>query len=407
MKKNTTKKLFNIAITSAMATGAVVAVAPTSSEAAQIFTDVNVNNTHYTSIAELSARGIINGYPDGSFKPKAPVQRNHAASILANVLNLDLVNLTNPRFKDVPQNYPYYKAIAALENEGIFSGYKDGTFGIKKHLTRGEMAAIIVRAFDLGGGKKTPFKDVANSPYKSAIEILYANNVTSGTSATTFSPKANVTRGEFASFLLRAEKIKAAQPTPSKPVEPTPIEPTPTKPEEPTPTTPVQPTPTNPGNSGGSGTITTPPAKTAAEVRAEFVGKVEEEIIKASEEISVKYVTPSKPVLENGVYNIDLTIEKPETTVADVQENKAEILPFITNNVGLVTQVQIGNNQPVAVTEENKAILLGQLVQAAGIDPFKLDAATLGDLAGKDIGLKLWVKDGGTTPLAYNLDFKE
>ena len=202
------KKLFNAALATAMAAGAVVAVAPTATEAATTkFKDVDTNNSHYNTIMNLVERGYIKGYEDQTFKPGQALTRAHAALILANVLGLDTKNVTDPKFKDVPKSHPYYGAIAALANAGYIKGFTDGTYGMNKTLTRGQMAVILTHAFELKAGTTTlPFKDVPNNhEYKDYISALFTNNVTAGTTATTFSPTAAVTRGQFATFVVKGE----------------------------------------------------------------------------------------------------------------------------------------------------------------------------------------------------------
>ena len=202
------KKLFNAALATAMAAGAVVAVAPTATEAATTkFKDVDTNNSHYNTIMNLVERGYIKGYEDQTFKPGQALTRAHAALILANVLGLDTKNVTDPKFKDVPKSHPYYGAIAALANAGYIKGFTDGTYGMNKTLTRGQMAVILTHAFELKAGTTTlPFKDVPNNhEYKEYISALFTNNVTAGTTATTFSPAASVTRGQFATFVVKGE----------------------------------------------------------------------------------------------------------------------------------------------------------------------------------------------------------
>ncbi|MCM3386831.1 S-layer homology domain-containing protein [Ureibacillus chungkukjangi] len=210
MKKKTSKKLFNVALASAMVAGSVVAIAPTATEAASVtFKDLDSSNSHYAAIMDLVDRGIIKGYPDNTFKPGQSLTRAHAALILAKVLKLDTKNVTDPKFKDVPKSHPYYYEIAALQNAGIIKGYEDGTYGTTKTLTRGHMAVIIQNAFELeAGNATTPFKDVANHVYKEQITALYANGVTVGTTPTTYGAASNVTRGQFATFVVRAEEAR-------------------------------------------------------------------------------------------------------------------------------------------------------------------------------------------------------
>lgn len=208
MKK---RKLFNIALATSMATAAIVAVAPVDAEAAKSFSDLAPTDPHYPNVMNLTERGVINGYPDGTFKPYEPIHRGHAAKILALALGLDTKNVKDPGFKDISKSYPYYGEIAALVEVGIINGFEDGTYGPNKHLTRGQMAKIISRAYELKGDTKNlPFTDIAISPYKEEIAALYDNKVTVGSTPTTFSPVAPVTRGQLASFVVRAEAATAA-----------------------------------------------------------------------------------------------------------------------------------------------------------------------------------------------------
>ena len=150
--------------------------------------------------------------------------------IIAGVLKLDTTNVVNPGFKDVPTTNEYYGAIAALANAGIINGYPDGTFGPGKSVKRNHMAKIIAGAFDIEApvGSTTPFKDL-NAEYSGYITALYVAGITTGKTETTFDGAADVTRGQMASFVVRAEN--ATPPTDSSPggsVTPPVINPTPT-----------------------------------------------------------------------------------------------------------------------------------------------------------------------------------
>ncbi|MEB2298042.1 S-layer homology domain-containing protein [Lysinibacillus xylanilyticus] len=215
MKKSSKKKMFNVAMATAVASGAIVASSPAIADAAAVkFKDVPANSVHAEAISNLAERGIINGFPDGTFGPNKTVTRGQAAKIIAGVLELDTKNVKNPNFKDVKTTDPFYGAIAALKAEGIINGNADGTYGLNNPLTRGQMAKIIVEAFDLEGETTTPFTDVPeNNIYAKYIKVLYGNNVTTGTTPITYMPNGIVTRGELASFVVRAESIETSETT--------------------------------------------------------------------------------------------------------------------------------------------------------------------------------------------------
>ena len=228
--KNKPKKYINAGIASAMAIGSVVAVAPLTTEASVKFPDIKETDHYYNAVISLAERGIIKGYEDGTFKPGHSVTRGQAAKIIAGILKLDTTNVVNPGFKDVPTTNEYYGAIAALANAGIINGYPDGTFGPGKSVKRNHMAKIIAGAFDIEApvGSTTPFKDL-NAEYSGYITALYVAGITTGKTETTFDGAADVTRGQMASFVVRAEN--ATPPTDSSPggsVTPPVINPTPT-----------------------------------------------------------------------------------------------------------------------------------------------------------------------------------
>lgn len=212
-KKRSHKNLFNAALATTMATSAIVAVAPVQVEAAPAnFPDVKPIAYYYDDVRILSGRGVINGFPDGTFKPSNNITRGEVAIILSRVLNLDVGNVKDPGFKDLPTTHKYYSEIAALVEAGVIHGYEDNTYRSNNTLTRAELAKVLTDGFGFKeevykGGK---FTDVRPEKwYANYIETLLANSITAGTTATTFAPESYVTRGQMASFVVRSEKVKA------------------------------------------------------------------------------------------------------------------------------------------------------------------------------------------------------
>ncbi|WP_186667747.1 S-layer homology domain-containing protein [Sporosarcina sp. BP05] len=212
MKNSTYQKLFRATLATTVATGAFVAAVPTFAQAdvAKDITFKDVKNTHqfYEAIKSLTSRGVINGYTDGTYKPSQEITRAQAAKIMALALDLDTKNVVDPGFKDVKKDNPFYGHIAALVNAGVISGYEDKTFKPTGNLTRAQVAKMIVLGYKLEEEKLSnlPFKDVNEKIwYASYIQTVFSNKITSGTTATTFSPDAIVTRGQVASFIFKSE----------------------------------------------------------------------------------------------------------------------------------------------------------------------------------------------------------
>lgn len=175
------------------------------------FKDITPVNSHYDAVQKLIERGIINGYEDGTFRPNASLTRGQAAKILANTLNLD-TSSKELKFKDVTTESGYIGAINALVNAGIINGYEDNTYKPNAPLTRGQMAKVLVNAFGLEKSTSLShkFKDVSNeNGYKFDIQTLIDHSITQGKTDTTYAPAEAVTRGQMATFVIRAENAKA------------------------------------------------------------------------------------------------------------------------------------------------------------------------------------------------------
>ena len=122
--------------------------------------------------------------------------------------------MKNPGFKDVSKANGYYKAIAAMAEKGIISGYGDGRYGPNDPIKRGQMASILVKAFDLPRydftSYKSPFEDVkSGTGHDPNILTIYRLGITTGTSADRFSPNESITRGQAAKMMKATEEAKA------------------------------------------------------------------------------------------------------------------------------------------------------------------------------------------------------
>ena len=190
-------------------------VLPVSGNAAskQLFADVPPTKHFAEAVYDLAERNIIGGYPDDTFRPGNSITRGQAAAIIAKMIKLDTSNVKNPGFKDVSTANGYYKAIAAMAEKSIISGYGDGRFGPNDPITRGQMASILVKAFDLPRydftSYKSPFEDVKRGAgHDPNILIIYRLGITTGTSTDRFSPNESITRGQAAKMLRATEEAK-------------------------------------------------------------------------------------------------------------------------------------------------------------------------------------------------------
>ena len=90
-----------------VAGGAIAVGAPVQVHAkAPVFSDVEDSPAHhyFEAVMKYTARGMMSGYPDGTFRPNESITRQDAAKLLSMVLELDTKNVRDPRFKDVSQS---------------------------------------------------------------------------------------------------------------------------------------------------------------------------------------------------------------------------------------------------------------------------------------------------------------
>jgi predicted transposase YbfD/YdcC len=161
---------------------------------------------HYKEAVDyLVQADITQGLSNTKFGTHDKIKRVDAAVLIAKALKLDLNSTKNAGFKDVPQRAT--SAVNALVEKGIVNGKSKDKFGSDDNLTRGEMALMLARAYELDGtGVNLPYKDVSER-YESAVKALLKAKVTQGKSATSFGTTDSITRGEMAIFLYRANGL--------------------------------------------------------------------------------------------------------------------------------------------------------------------------------------------------------
>ena len=173
------------------------------------FSDVqDPSHPYYKAIYWAADAGITKGYPDGTFGINRACTRSEAVMFLWRMAGNPTPKeaLSSP-FKDVPKSHAHYKAILWASQKGITKGYSDGTFGINQTCTRGQIMTFIWRFKGQPAPKavvKSPFSDVPkNHAYYKAILWGSQAGVTNGYSDGTFGINKDCTRGQIVTFLYR------------------------------------------------------------------------------------------------------------------------------------------------------------------------------------------------------------
>lgn len=146
------------------------------------------------------------GYEDGTVRPNGSISRAEVATVLFRLLKDDVraQNLTKDNaYSDVSDTAWYAAAVSTLSKMGVISGYPDGTFRPNAPITRAEFAAMIARFDETARSADTPFTDISGHWAENAIGKAYGNGWVEGSSKTVFCPESNLTRAETATLLNR------------------------------------------------------------------------------------------------------------------------------------------------------------------------------------------------------------
>lgn len=168
------------------------------------FTDVPAGAYYAEAVAWLKAEGITTGTSPTTYSPDQVVTRAQMAAFLHRLVGEPGGNPAHG-FSDVPSGTYYSEAVRWLKNEGITTGTSATTYSPGDVVTRAQMAAFLWRlAGEPGGNPAHGFSDVPDgSYYAEAVRWLKAQGITTGTSPTTYAPDDVVTRAQMAAFLFR------------------------------------------------------------------------------------------------------------------------------------------------------------------------------------------------------------
>lgn len=171
------------------------------------FPDVTMKQWYAPHISFLYSNNMMSGYRDGTFKPTKEITRAEAVIMLGKSQGLD-GKARKTVFKDVGINNTASGFIQSAYEKGILSGFPDGSFRPTQTVTRAEMALLIQNTykFEIDPAIKMPFNDV--HPEQAAYEAIKAitqRKITNGYTTESFEPSKFMNRYSFSVFLARAE----------------------------------------------------------------------------------------------------------------------------------------------------------------------------------------------------------
>jgi uncharacterized repeat protein (TIGR02543 family) len=147
----------------------------------------------------------VRGFPDGSFRPGNSLTRAEVAMILWRLLDSEAKHLPQAgRFSDVQSDGWYVQAVNYLASRTILSGFPDGTFRPNAPITRAELTAVMSRFFDINDGAGNGFADVTDSHWAFRyINNAHNRGWVTGFEDGTFRPNNATIRAEAVTIINR------------------------------------------------------------------------------------------------------------------------------------------------------------------------------------------------------------
>ena len=171
----------------------------------ETFTDIPANAYYADAVNWAIRKGITNGTSETTFDPNVSCTRAQAVTFLWRAAGSPAPKSDTMPFTDVAADAYYRDAVLWAVEQGITKGTSDSTFSTNATCTRAQIVTFLWRSqASPEADTVNPFADAAGDAYYAeAVKWAVMEGVTSGTTATTFSPSDNCTRAQIVTFLWR------------------------------------------------------------------------------------------------------------------------------------------------------------------------------------------------------------
>ena len=173
-----------------------------------VFVDVATGSYYEDAVDWAVENGITQGTDDTHFAPDGICTRAQAVAFLWRAAGSPKLKTRTMPFTDVPAGSYYYDAVLWAVENGIAKGTSDTTFSPNMTCSRAQIVTFLWRSEKSpAAGTANPFADVKSTAYYAGA-VLWAvrEDITKGTTSTTFSPDADCTRAQIVTFLWRCKK---------------------------------------------------------------------------------------------------------------------------------------------------------------------------------------------------------
>ena len=182
-------------------------------EAPVTFPDVHEGDWYYEPVVWAVESGAMSGYGNGSFGPLGTLTRGQVATILHNLAGKPAADgsAVGEDFSDCSPEDFYAEAVAWAVDEGIFSGYNDGTFGPSAPMSREQLCVVLWRM----QGEPESFQSLKRfpdaydlSPFaEAAVRWAVEEGILQGNGQGMLNPVGALNRAEGATILMRYSEM--------------------------------------------------------------------------------------------------------------------------------------------------------------------------------------------------------
>ncbi len=170
-----------------------------------LFTDIANDDADYAAIKYLKEHNVIQGYPDGSFKPENPINRAELLKMAFVAFAYPVRTFNASSFSDVKTNDWFFGYTETAFQDGIIRGYGDGTFKPGNNITKAEALKVLLNTKKIAvptSVTNSYFSDVAvDAWYTPFINTAYERNIIDHSSK--FDPNLPVTRRLISRWIYR------------------------------------------------------------------------------------------------------------------------------------------------------------------------------------------------------------
>lgn len=191
-------------------------VTEVTSTSTALFTDISVSHPNYDAIFLLKNEGVLEGYPDGSFKPDQQINRVEALKLIMEIADLTSGQVAAAEFSDTEKNAWYSGYLNRAVFKEIVSGYPDGSFKPSQTVNLVEFLKMLINSerFDLSvlNLNQIPYADaIPGQWYFKYLVFAKKHTLVDIDNQNKVYPDQPITRAKAAEIIFRIKKLTLEQ----------------------------------------------------------------------------------------------------------------------------------------------------------------------------------------------------